>query len=639
MLGFNRRDLQRGERLAMPLKLARIIAAPLLEHQNLFVTTMVKHSGLDRGASHIGGADGDGTAADHQYFVERNFTANGSVDFFNTNLDAFFHAELFAARFYNRVHGQPPRKENEFYSSKVILVKAFTPGKYPPAPLRRFFVSWYAPFGALYRLTNKNTAYKGTLWASFREKRKPNVRAGGCVETLKTYADTFIQYVDLVNGLVWGPYVLLPLLAGTGLYLMAGLRFMPWLNVGVAFRHMWRGRKHDAEHEGELSPFNALMTSMAATVGTGNIVGVATAIMTGGPGAVFWMWVTALVGMATKYCEALLAVKYRETTPNGSFVGGPMYYIKNGLGKNWAWMAVLFSVFGAVASFGIGNMTQTNAIAGNLSKTFDLPEWSVAVLLLVLVGIVLLGGVKRIGAVAGMLVPFMAIFYIGMGLIILALNYEKVGPAFLSIFEYAFAPAPAVGGFAGASIMLAMRYGMARGMFSNEAGLGSAPIAHATAITNSPVRQGFLGMLDPFIDTILVCSITALVILISGEWVNAPKDTEVIMTSSAFGQGIPFGEYIVTAGLVLFAFSTILGWSVYGERCCIYLFGHKAALPFRILFTLVVPLGAMAKISFVWKLSDLFNGLMALPNLVALLLLSPVVFRMTRTYFENQDIK
>ena len=368
-------------------------------------------------------------------------------------------------------------------------------------------------------------------------------------------------FLDFIGGIVWGPFLLLPLLVGTGAYLMIGLGFMPLRHLGPAFAHMWRGRRHDDEHEGELSPFNALMTSMAATVGTGNIVGVSTAIMIGGPGAVFWMWVTALLGMATKYCEATLAVKYREVTPDGSYVGGPMYYIKNGLGNNWRWLAFLFALFGAVASFGIGNMTQANAITANMVSLMGRPEWgnyAIAAVLLVLVGIVIIGGVKRIGAVAGMLVPFMAIFYILVGLMIMILNYDKVGPAFFSIFEYAFAPAPAAGGFAGAGILLAMRYGIARGLFSNEAGLGSAPIAHATAITDNPVKQGFLGMLDPFIDTVMVCSITAIVILISGDWAAADRGEAAVMTSMAFAHALPgFGEYLVSIGLLLFAFSTI----------------------------------------------------------------------------------
>ena len=451
------------------------------------------------------------------------------------------------------------------------------------------------------------------------------------------FLDQLNAWVGAIGGVVWGPFILIPLLLGVGVIMMVGLKFMPLSKLGYAFGVMWKGRKHDPEHEGELSPFNALMTSMAATVGTGNIVGVATAIYLGGPGAIFWMWITAFFGMATKYCEALLAVKYREVTPNGSFVGGPMYYIKNGLGANWKWMATLFAIFGAVASFGIGNMTQSNAIATNLTNLTGVSGTVVAVVLLVLAGIVLIGGVKRIGNVAGTLVPIMALIYIIGGLISLVLHADKVPEAFGLIFGSAFSGTAAVGGFAGSTLAMAMRFGIARGLFSNEAGLGSAPIAHATAITKSPVRQGMLGMLDPFLDTIVVCSITALVILTSGHW-NDPEATNAgLLTSMSFATALPgsWGSYLVTCGLVLFAYSTILGWCVYGERCIIYLFGDKAALPFRIIFTLAVPIGAVSELSLVWNLADLFNGLMAIPNLIALLLLCPMVFSMTKEYFKD----
>jgi AGCS family alanine or glycine:cation symporter len=428
---------------------------------------------------------------------------------------------------------------------------------------------------------------------------------------------------------------------------MVGLRFMPLLRLPHAFVVMWRGRKSHPEHKGEISPFRALMTSLAATVGTGNIVGVATAILLGGPGAVFWMWMTALFGMATKFCEATLAVKYREVTPDGKFVGGPMYYIKNGLGPKWKWMATLFAIFGMVASFGIGNMTQANSVTNSvvdIAKTqlgiIVLPE-VVAVILLILSGIVLIGGVKRIGQVAGTLVPFMAIVYVLGGLVILGIHIDKVPAAFALIFESAFTGHAAVGGFAGSTLAMAIRFGVARGLFSNEAGMGSAPIAHATAIVKNPVKQGLLGMLDPFLDTIIVCSVSALVILVSGQWSTVDgkiDNAAATLTSLAFNSALPYGglgSWLVTIGLVLFAFSTILGWCVYGERCVIYLFGHKAALPFRIVFTLVVPVGAMAKLSLVWLLSDIFNGLMAIPNLVALLLLSPVVFKLAREFFSD----
>ncbi|MDR2092420.1 MAG: sodium:alanine symporter family protein [Azoarcus sp.] len=457
--------------------------------------------------------------------------------------------------------------------------------------------------------------------------------------------ESFARLVSDIDGVVWGPYVLIPLLLIVGVVLTVGLRFMPWRELPHAFATMWRGRRHHPDHEGELTPFRALMTSLAATIGTGNIVGVATAILMGGPGAVFWMWVTALVGMATKFCEATLAVKFREVTPDGKFVGGPMYYIKNGLGPKWKWLAALFAIFGVVASFGIGNMTQANAVTANVVKLgtdygLTLEPWAIAIVLLVLASAVLIGGVKRIGLVAGTLVPVMALVYVFGGLAVLAANIEKVPGAFRLIFESALYGHAAVGGFAGAGIAAAIRFGVARGLFSNEAGLGSAPIAHATAIVDNPVKQGLLGMLDPFIDTIIVCTISALVILISGQWM-APGigDADAgTLTSQAFSTTMgEFGSWLVTTGLVLFAFSTILGWCVYGERCVIYLFGHKAALPYRVIFTLIVPVGAIAKLSLVWDLADLFNGLMAIPNLIALLLLSPIVFKLAREYFSPSE--
>jgi AGCS family alanine or glycine:cation symporter len=455
--------------------------------------------------------------------------------------------------------------------------------------------------------------------------------------------DALLKWIDDLVAVVWGP-VLIPLLLAVGIYLTIGLRFMPWRRLPHGFAAMWRGRKHDAAHSGEISPFRALMTSLAATVGTGNIVGVASAILAGGPGAVFWMWITALIGMATKFCEATLAVKYREVTPDGKFVGGPMYYIKNGMGPKWTWLATLFALFGMVASFGIGNMTQTNAITDNVVGFFDsiydikLEKETVATVLFLLSAMILIGGVKRIGAVAGTLVPVMALIYVIGGAIILVIHAERVPAAFNLIFSSAFTGHAAVGGFLGATIAEAIRFGVARGLFSNEAGLGSAPIAHATAIVKNPVRQGLLGMLDPFIDTLIVCTISALVILVSGQWSLADMNKNTL-TAQAFNAVMPggMGTWLVTIGIVLFAFSTILGWCVYGERCVIYLLGHKAALPFRILFTLVVPVGALAKFDLVWTLADLFNGLMAIPNLIALAWLSPVAFRLAKAFFDDPE--
>jgi AGCS family alanine or glycine:cation symporter len=453
--------------------------------------------------------------------------------------------------------------------------------------------------------------------------------------------EAITNLIGMLDGFVWGPYLLIPLLLIVGVFLTISLRFLTWRKLPHAFVVMWKGRRRHPGHQGELTPFRALMTSLAATVGTGNIVGVASAILLGGPGAVFWMWVTALVGMATKFCEATLAVRYREVTPDGKYVGGPMYYIKNGLGQNWEWLATLFAIFGMVASFGIGNMTQANAITGNVVNLFRLydiavPEAAIAILLLIISGVVLIGGVKRIGAVAGTLVPVMALIYIIGGLIILSVHFDEVPGAFALIFSSAFSGQAAVGGFAGAALAETIRFGVARGLFSNEAGLGSAPIAHAAAIVKNPVKQGLLGMLDPFLDTLVVCTLSALVILVSRQWMVAGI-SKATLTAQAFDISMPggFGTWLVTAGLVLFAFSTILGWCVYGERCVIYLFGHRAALPFRIVFTLVVPVGALAELTLVWDLSDLFNGLMAIPNLLALLLLSPVVIKLTREFFSD----
>lgn len=450
-----------------------------------------------------------------------------------------------------------------------------------------------------------------------------------------------INFIDNINSFITGPYILIPLLLGVGVFLTIGLKFITFRKLPHAMITMWKGRRHDPEHKGEISPFRALMTSLAATVGTGNIVGVATAIMWGGPGAIFWMWVTAFFGMATKFCEATLAVKYREVTPNGSFVGGPMYYIKNGLGANWKWLATLFAVFGMVASFGIGNMVQTNSIVANVVSFSGglLNAPIVATILLMLGGAVMIVGIKRIGSVAGVLVPIMAVFYVICGSVVLIIHIDKIPDAFSLILTSAFNGHAAVGGFAGSTLAMAIRYGVARGLFSNEAGLGSAPIAHAAAIVKNPVKQGLLGMIDPFLDTIVVCSISAFIILVSGEWLNGSYDNAATLTTLAFNsitQG-SFGSWLVTISLTLFAFSTILGWCVYGERCAIYLFGYKAAPAFRVIFTLVVPVGALLELKVVWALSDLFNALMAMPNLIALLLLSPVVFKMAKEYFKNPN--
>ncbi|EDM45791.1 alanine/glycine:cation symporter family protein [Marinobacter algicola] len=445
--------------------------------------------------------------------------------------------------------------------------------------------------------------------------------------------EAFESFISSINALVWGPPMLVMIL-GVGLFLSIGLKLMPVLKLRAGFQLMWKGRT-GAESEGEIPPFQALMTALSATVGTGNIAGVATAVFLGGPGALFWMWLTALVGMATKYSEAVLAVRFREVDERGAYTGGPMYYIRNGLGKKWAWLGVLFAIFAAVAAFGIGNTVQANSVADVLETNFNLPHWVTGLVLMVLVGLVLIGGIKRIGQVASTLVPFMAIAYVLVGLMVLAINADQIPSAIAMVFTHAFSPVAAEGGFAGAAVWAAVRFGVARGIFSNEAGLGSAPIAHAAAQTKNPINQGMVAMLGTFIDTIIVCSITGLVIISSGAWTSG--ETGAALTSLAFESGLPgFGNYVVAISLAIFAFTTIIGWSFYGERCIEFLFGVKAIVPYRVIWILAIPVGATINLGLIWLIADTLNAMMALPNLVALLLLSPVVFKLTREHFEKE---
>ena len=442
------------------------------------------------------------------------------------------------------------------------------------------------------------------------------------------------ELLNELNGLVWGP-VMLVLILGTGLFLMGGLRFMPLSHIGYGFRMLWAGRKETGE--GDIAPFKALMTSLAATIGTGNIAGVATAIFLGGPGALFWMWCTALVGMATKYAEAVLAVHFRETDEQGNHIGGPMFYIKNGLKSHWAWLGTAFAIFGALAGFGIGNTIQANSVADALNSKLGIDHLLTGLVMAVLVGLVLIGGIKRIADVAGKLVPFMAIAYVTAGLVVLALYAAEIPDALVLIVTHAFTPVAATGGFAGAAVWAAIRFGVARGIFSNEAGLGSAPIAHAAATTDSPVRQGTIAMLGTFIDTLVICTITGLVIVVTGAWTSG--ETGATLSSLAFETALPgVGGYVVTFGLSVFAFTTLLGWSFYGEKCVEYLFGVRSIIPFRVLWIIAIPIGATAKLSFIWLLADTLNALMALPNLIALLLLSPLVFKLTREYFSTKAV-
>ncbi|TKJ35093.1 sodium:alanine symporter family protein [bacterium (candidate division B38) B3_B38] len=439
-----------------------------------------------------------------------------------------------------------------------------------------------------------------------------------------------VEVFGRVSSWVWGPPMLV-LLVGTGIYLTVLLRGVQLRSLGYSLWLALVKRKEDKPSEGDISHFQALMTALAATVGTGNIAGVATAITTGGPGALFWMWITGLFGMATKYSEAVLAVKFRVRDKLGTMSGGPMYYLSKGLGQRW--LGVVFAIFASIAAFGIGNMVQSNSVADAVEATFNVPFWATGLILAVATGLVILGGIKSIGRVTALLVPVMIIFYMGASLIIVAINYQRIPEIFLLVLKHAFTPTAAVGGFAGAAVMLTIRMGVARGVFSNESGLGSAPIAAAAAKTDEPVRQALVSMTQTFIDTLVICSLTGFVILSSGLWSSGETGAE--LTTLAFSSALPgnVGGLIVTIGLILFAYSTILGWSYYGEKSIEYLLGERAVYPYRMFFCIVVGFGAVFKLQLVWSLADVMNGLMALPNLVGLLGLGGVIAWETRRYF------
>jgi AGCS family alanine or glycine:cation symporter len=448
---------------------------------------------------------------------------------------------------------------------------------------------------------------------------------------MESLLSSFEGLVGKVGAFAWGPPMLI-FLVGTGFWLTIALR-------GIQFRKLWHSlylalvkRKEKTDEPGDITHFQALMTALSATVGTGNIAGVATAIAAGGPGALFWMWITGLVGMATKYSEAVLAVKYRKVDEDGTMSGGPMYYISRGLG--WKWLGTLFAIFAAVAAFGIGNMVQSNSVADAVEATFQVPFYVTGIILMIFTAVVILGGIKNIGKVTGVLVPIMIVFYMAGALIILVLNITAIPAALALIVKQAFTPTAASGGFLGAGVMMAIRMGVARGVFSNESGLGSAPIAAAAAQTKHPVTQALVSMTQTFIDTIIVCTMTGLVLILTGAWDSGKTGAE--LTTFAFQSGFPGGAYVVTIGLVLFAYSTILGWSYYGEKSIEYLFGEKAVMPYRIVFVIFVGIGAVAKLDLVWALSDTFNGLMAIPNLIGLLALSPIIVKETKSYFESK---
>jgi len=443
--------------------------------------------------------------------------------------------------------------------------------------------------------------------------------------------EQILQTLNLLSGYIWG-IPLIVLLLGTGIYLTFILRGLQFTTLIPALYLALIKRNDPKETEGDISHFQALMTALAATVGVGNIAGVATAIAVGGPGAIFWMWITGLVGMATKYSEAVLAVKYRKRDANGEMIGGPMHYISEGLGLKW--LGVFFAISAAIAAFGIGNMVQSNSVAAALTNAFGISSWVTGIVICIASGLVIIGGIKSIAKVTSTVVPFMIIFYVLGALYILIQNFAMVPEAFKLIFYHAFSPVAATGGFLGATISQSVRMGVARGIFSNESGLGSSPIAAAAAKTSNPVRQALVSMTQTFIDTIVVCSFTGVVIISTGVWDSGRTGVE--LTVLAFEKHIPFGAELLAVSLAFFAFSTILGWSYYGEKAVQYLFKEKAIMPYRAVFTLFVFIGAVAKLELVWTFADIMNGLMAFPNLVGLIGLSNVVLLETKKYIKNE---
>ncbi len=434
------------------------------------------------------------------------------------------------------------------------------------------------------------------------------------------------RILDIVNGYVWG-LPLLVLLFGTHIFLTFRLGFIQKHTLHAIKLSFTRQKEGD----GEISHFGALVTALAATIGTGNIVGVSTAVAAGGPGAVFWMWLTGVFGIATKYSEAVLAVKYRVVRADGTVAGGPMYALENGLGLKW--LAILFAVFTAVAAFGIGNMVQANSISVMFQESFSIPKWATGLTLTVITAVVILGGIKSIAKVCGVLVPFMALFYVFGCIIFLIIRHDTLLHSVEHIFTSAFTGQAAIGGFLGAGMKEAVRFGIARGLFSNESGLGSAPIVAAAAQTKDPVRQALVSSTGTFWDTVVVAAMTGIVVVNSGEWANGLKGAE--LTHAAFGQIHSFGPILLTVGLLTFVFSTILGWSYYGEKSVEYLFGSRSIKPYRLIWVVAVMVGSVASLQSVWAFADIANGLMAIPNLVALLLLNKVIISETKRYFNK----
>ena len=419
------------------------------------------------------------------------------------------------------------------------------------------------------------------------------------------------EFLNWLSGVVWGPPTLI-LIVGTGLFLTLRIGFYQFSSLPYALKLAF-SKNQDSTSKGDISHFQSLMTALAATIGTGNIAGVATAVVLGGPGAVFWMWITALVGMATKYAEAILAVKYR-VEKNGLMAGGPMYYIERGLG--WKWLAVLFALFGSIAAFGIGSSVQSNSVAAAVQESMGVNPWITGVILTVFTALVILGGIKSIGRVTSYFVPIMAVFYVVGGLVIIVINLDLLPHALGLIFTDAFTGQAVAGGAIGAVI----RWGVARGVFSNEAGMGSAPIAAAAAKTDHPGRQALISMTGTFLDTIIVCSITGITLVMGGMYIGNGDLTGAALTTKTFDSMLPGGGWIVTIGIILFAYSTVLGWAYYGEKCFEYLFGNKSISVYRVIYTLTVLLGAGMNLGLVWTIADIFNALMAIPNLIGLII-------------------
>ena len=450
------------------------------------------------------------------------------------------------------------------------------------------------------------------------------------------------EIVTKVDDFVWGP-VMLILLVGTGIFLTIRTKFLPWRNLGYALKStLSKEARTKSRGEGDVSPFSALTTALAATIGTGNIVGVATAMVSGGPGALVWMWISAAFGISTKYAECALAGKYRRVNKKGEMCGGPMYTLKYGLKnkKLGSFLAVIFAIFTLMASFGIGNSAQGNSITTAVSSTFNVPKWIVGIILVICVGAVVIGGIKSISKVSSVLVPAMAVFYMIAGILVVCINYKNVPSGIANIFSMAFGAKPIAGGLVGtvtASMMNSMRYGIARGVFSNEAGLGTGSIAHACADTKKPVKQGFFGIFEVFVDTIVICTLTALVILCSGVSVGYGEAAGAELTISGFTSTYGGWVSIFTAvAMCCFAFSTIIGWGLYGTRCIEFLFGTKANKPFMVVYSLVAIVGATMNLGLMWSIAETFNGLMVIPNLIAVFLLSGVVVKLVKEYLAGE---